>query len=360
MTQVIEKETYVPKETVLKTPTKRLGWVDYARGLAIILVVYRHTMVGLRRSGFHVPSFLYNIQEFLMNVRMPVFFVLSGIFLYSSLQKSKSKQVAVKKVKTLLYPYVLWAIVLITMQIFLSDYTNSNRTFKDYSYILLQPRELDHMWYLLALFNCSLLLIVLFKWMQRNPWLHLCLALVMHFTHFLFREYSFFSDIAYYYVFLTIGVMVSQPAKEFDKKPKELFIKFLIITIPIFVAGQLFWLHHIDNSYEPLKEIYLLPFLLIVLVACFMFYLTCRLLYSAGVAKWLNVVGKNALYVYILHLFVISSFRIAALKLFHISNVYALILGSLLLGITIPILVYKLATRWHLKFLFTLQDTQRK
>jgi peptidoglycan/LPS O-acetylase OafA/YrhL len=34
---------------------KRLEWVDYLRGIAIVLVVYRHALLGIERSHVVVP-----------------------------------------------------------------------------------------------------------------------------------------------------------------------------------------------------------------------------------------------------------------------------------------------------------------
>lgn len=336
--------------------TKRMEWVDYARGIAIILVVYRHTMVGLKRSAQDVPAFLYNIQEFLVNVRMPVFFVLSGIFLSRSLLKKSKTELIKKKANTLLYPYILWTVILITMQIFLSAYTNSKRTAADYLYIVTQPRELDHMWYLLALFNTSLVLILLSRWIIKNPFLHLLLAAFFHFASFLVNEYSLLSDLTYYYVFLAVGVQVSSTIADYDKKDNKTITKWFLLALPLFIAGQLFWWYNIEARYEPKYTVYLLPFLLIILIACFIFYCGCRLLYNAGIAKWLNLVGKSSLHIYILHILVISTFRIIFLKIFGITNVYFLICGSLLFGIGLPILAYLLTKKWTpLQYLFTLE-----
>ncbi len=338
-----------------------MEWVDYARGIAIILVVYRHTMVGLQRSAQEVPSFLYNIQEFLVNVRMPVFFVLSGIFLGRSLLKKQKSELVRKKASSLLYPYLVWTLVLISMQILLSDYTNSKRTPSDYLYIITQPRELDHMWYLFALFNTSALLILISNLMHKNPVLHLTFAILIHFAHPLVSEYSLISDLLYYYVFLAVGVQLSKMIATYDSKPTKSILTYFLIALPVFVAGQLFWFHNIDENYAPVNTLYYGPFLFIILVACFVFCCLCKLLYSAGIAGWLNTVGKSSLHIYILHILVISSFRIVCLKVFNITNIYFLIGGSLILGIGLPILIYLLAKKWTpLQYLFSLEKPVKK
>src|SRR5260370_3014244 len=76
-----------------KAKTSRISWVDHARGIAIMLVVYRHVVIGLRRSGVAISDTMYNVQEVFYNFRMPVFFILSGIFVAGSLRKRSRTEV---------------------------------------------------------------------------------------------------------------------------------------------------------------------------------------------------------------------------------------------------------------------------
>ncbi|MFD2920532.1 acyltransferase family protein [Terrimonas rubra] len=341
------------KHTGKATEGTRLGWVDYARGLAILLVIFRHTMVGLRRSGIMVSDNLYYIQEFLLNVRMPVFFILSGVFLGRTLQKRSLRSIAANKTANLLYPYLVWSVILITFQIVLSNYTNSQRSWTDYKYILYQPRELDHMWYLLALFNTTMLFLVCYNALKRQPLLHFILAVVLYYFHYLVYDYSLVSDIMYNYVFLVFGVyMYERIARMENLDLKKLGLLF-IITVPVFIAGQLFWLNHINDHYQPLRTIYLLPFLAIIFVASLVYYLVSRILYELQVAKFLAWIGKYSLYIYIVHVFVIAMVRVGFVKFLHIENQYVLILSSLVLGIIIPVLFHKLLVKLNIKYLFS-------
>ena len=337
---------------IINETHSRLDWVDYARGLAIILVVYRHTMVGLTRSGLKVPDFLFSIQEFLLNVRMPVFFVLSGIFLARSYEKRSAFRIFIIKCKKLLYPYLIWAIILVSIQIFLSDYTNSTRDYRDYLYIFTQPRELDHMWYLLALFNTTCLLLILYKFIEKYPFLHIVLAVSLHFY---FIDYSIISDLMYNYIFLVIGVYSYRQIPKLEKLKISALVLYFLLLLPVFVAGQLFWLNHIDKFYRPYENWYLIPFLLIILIACIVYYFLSRIIYESGKATWLKWIGRYSLYIYILHLLVISSVRIFFVQGLKVESVGILILASLLLGLTVPVLLYKLSERAGLYYLFSLE-----
>src|SRR5215216_5994597 len=138
-------------ERAFNTPVlqkKRLEWVDYLRGIAIVLVVYRHALLGIERSDVSVPAFLNDANMIFYSFRMPLFFLLSGIFISRSLVKRSFQQLVGIKFEKLLYPYLVWSILQITLQILLSDITNSKRSVLDYTYIFYQPRHIDQFWYL--------------------------------------------------------------------------------------------------------------------------------------------------------------------------------------------------------------------
>jgi fucose 4-O-acetylase-like acetyltransferase len=328
---------------------QRMEWVDYAKGLAIILVVYRHALVGINRAGIDVPDFLFNIQEFVLNFRMPVFFMLSGLFLDRAIRKNNTRTLIKQKSSTLLYPYLLWTTVFITLQILLSSYTNSVRTIRDYTYIVTQPRNLDHMWYLFALFNTNVLYILVSPFLSNRRVLHIFLAVFLHLVAYTVRDYSIISDLFYHYIFLMLGAMLSE--KLFAEKKETKVNHWLLLAItPLFILGQLTWLRLRPGSFEMQ-----FLFLVIILVACMFFYFVCRSLYAWGICKAFSFIGKYSLYIYILHLFVISSFRILSVHFLHITNVYFIVLTGLVLGIGLPILVYRVGKPFGIDLLFSLE-----
>ncbi|MBS1606843.1 MAG: acyltransferase, partial [Bacteroidetes bacterium] len=172
-----------PQE-VLKVPEKkasasRISWVDHARGIAILLVVYRHVVIGLQRSGVAISQTQFDIQELFYNFRMPVFFILSGIFVANSLRKKTRMDVLKDRAFTVLYPYLVWGVIMVTLEIVFVRYANARRTAWDYWYIVSQPRAIDHLWYLYALFNTSVLYLLLGR-LIKNPWVHGAVAIVLH------------------------------------------------------------------------------------------------------------------------------------------------------------------------------------
>src|ERR1700738_2093896 len=95
----------------------RLAWVDYLRGLTILLVVYRHVLVGLERSNLKIPEALVKANMIFYSFRMPLFFILSGIFINSSIARRPLKKLIFIKFENLLYPYFIWSFIQVTLQI---------------------------------------------------------------------------------------------------------------------------------------------------------------------------------------------------------------------------------------------------
>ena len=336
------------------------GWVDYARGMAILLVVYRHCLVGLQRAGVEVSVQLYTVQEFLYNVRMPVFFVLSGIFLNASLKKNGRGLIFKKKAANLLYPYIIWSVFLISLQLIFSAYTNSDRTARDFLYIFLKPRELDHMWYLLALFNTTILYLLLAPLFERNKFMNLLLAVLLHFASFYLGPWSFFFDISYHYVFLVSGVIVSDHIYKWESVTIKKNLILLLLVAPLFIAGQLFWLRSIGKDYQSEYWWQLGPYLLIIMVACFVFYLVSRLFEAWGKMSFLERIGKYSLYIYILHIHVIAFIRIGFLKIAKVENIEYILPISVVLAVVLPIYVFKVIRKYNWYFLISLPQKKIK
>ncbi len=84
----------------------RIGWVDYAKGICIILVVMMHSVHRvedlLGAEGFLSPA-----VDFAQPFRMPDFFLISGLFLSRSLFGPVNEYID-RKVIHFIYFYVLW------------------------------------------------------------------------------------------------------------------------------------------------------------------------------------------------------------------------------------------------------------
>lgn len=88
---------------------QRLDWVDIAKGIGIILVVFAHTLVPQIRESSAAAKFLW---IFIYNFHMPLFFFLSGLLFERGLARYTSrKKFILGKLKLLMLPYLVFSVL---------------------------------------------------------------------------------------------------------------------------------------------------------------------------------------------------------------------------------------------------------
>jgi uncharacterized membrane protein YcfT len=87
----------------------RLDWVDYAKGICIIMVVMMHSTLGVEAAAGQT-GFMHAVVEFAKPFRMPDFFLISGLFLARVIDRDWRTYID-RKVIHFAYFYVLWVTV---------------------------------------------------------------------------------------------------------------------------------------------------------------------------------------------------------------------------------------------------------
>lgn len=340
----------------------RLPWVDYARGIAIILVLYRHIFEGLHRAGLPTDDFSYleHANIIFYSFRMPLFFILSGIFIGKSLQKRSLGMQIRNKFNTLLYPYLLWCVIQVTLQILLAPYVNADRTVADYGYIFLYPRRIDQFWYLYALFNVTVLYMITREKLQMKTWQQLLAGAVLYgFSSWLSQHHvdiGFVSDICHYYIFFAIGDLISRPMLDREMYPKFGSWPVFAVLLPVFAAGQYYFLEKnlAMQNYEYVEHFQPVLFALIAISGCAFMANIAFILQRYDVMKVLRMVGYHSLYIYVSHVLVASAVRVMLVKA-GVTYVPLMLAIILFLALVIPIMFYNLATQSGAWWLYSLE-----
>lgn len=92
-----------------KSTQNRVAWIDYAKGLSIILVVNMHSTLGVEAS-LNATSFAGQIVAFAGAFRMPLFFIIAGLFLNRSIKEGWVEFLD-KKLVHFAYFYFLWSFI---------------------------------------------------------------------------------------------------------------------------------------------------------------------------------------------------------------------------------------------------------
>ncbi len=87
----------------------RIPWVDYAKGICIILVVMMHSTLGVGEA-MGGTGFMHYVVEFARPFRIPDFFLISGLFLALVIDRPWRKYLD-RKVVHFAYFYILWLLI---------------------------------------------------------------------------------------------------------------------------------------------------------------------------------------------------------------------------------------------------------
>lgn len=341
----------------------RLAWVDYTRGIAIILVLYRHIFEGISRTGLPTAeySYLEHANIIFYSFRMPLFFILSGIFIGKSLAKRPVGKLIANKFSILLYPYFIWSILQVTLQLALSRYVNADRHLEDYGYILFFPRRIDQFWYLYALFNVSVLYMLTREKLKLRIWhqlmLGLCMYLLSSYVTQKQVDLGFVYDILHYYIFFALGDLLSAQVLKQENFSRFASWKTFFLLLPFFIAGQFYFLtKNLDmNDYLYVEAWQPLLFAVIAVSGCAFMGCIAFLLQRYDVLKMLRVVGFHSLYIYVSHVLVASAVRMGLMKGLGVTNVPVLLAVCLAAAIVIPVIIYNIAMRYGAWWLYSLE-----
>ena len=87
----------------------RIDWVDYAKGICIVMVVMMHSVLGVE-LGAGASGFMHPLVAFAKPFRMPDFFLISGLFLAMVIGRDWRTYLD-RKVVHFAYFYVLWVTI---------------------------------------------------------------------------------------------------------------------------------------------------------------------------------------------------------------------------------------------------------
>src|SRR5450830_1583483 len=87
----------------------RIDWVDYAKGICIVMVVMMHSVLGVEAAAGQT-GFMHYVVEFARPFRMPDFFLISGLFLSRVIDRDWRTYLD-RKVMHFAYFYVLWVTI---------------------------------------------------------------------------------------------------------------------------------------------------------------------------------------------------------------------------------------------------------
>lgn len=156
---------------------KRVSWIDIAKGIAILLVFFGHTL--------STPK---EFADFIYSFHMPVFFALSG---YCFSLKGNFRDFITKKAKGILLPvFTLGLTGSVAVSLML---TFIKHEAVDWKWVFLNPfvqyGTHDLLWYLPAAFVSMVCFYLLVKLCKKKMWLIVSASFVIGLLSYLFTEF---------------------------------------------------------------------------------------------------------------------------------------------------------------------------
>jgi fucose 4-O-acetylase-like acetyltransferase len=155
----MDARAHFQPETAAIAPSSpdRTQWVDVARGLGIILVVWGHAL----RAHFDLTKVTWAaVQDrWIYSFHMPLFFILAGLFLWRSIGKGRS-QFLKGRWFGIIWPYLLWSFVCGFIEFGLSRYVTSPIGFHELLMIPFAP--IEQFWFLYVLLLCQLICLAVY------------------------------------------------------------------------------------------------------------------------------------------------------------------------------------------------------
>ncbi|MCG6540070.1 acyltransferase [Pseudomonas sp. KSR10] len=321
---------------------ERNAWVDYAKAIGIILVVYGHVARGVFNAGLPIEEDRYLlVDSIIYSFHMPLFFFLSGLFFYDSLMKRGKTGLITNKVDTVVYPFIVWSLLQGSIEVVLSNYTNGEVTLGQVFSLLWSPRA--QFWFLYALFLVFVVCSFVYAKADRRYFLPILLAFS---AFYVFKQDLAMGNVGSFIlgnaVFFALGVWFNEIKAYFLTR----FVPLTLLFGTLFVIGQ--YLFHITFGLN--WEVGGLPVLVLATVSIF-FVIALSMWLGQVRMEWLLFIGASSMTIYLMHILAGSGIRVILSSFLGVDSIPVhLVLGTLI-GLIAPLLAQAIITRYDLYWL---------
>lgn len=318
----------------------RIDWIDAVKGLTIILVVVKHATYGTAAALDQVPYYFHILCEWAAPFRMPLFFLVAGLFAQKAL-RAPLRNFIDSKILHFVYFYLLWSTLQIGLKMALPHEGGWTVGYLDFLLIPLEPFGL--MWFIYAL-------AVFFAFMRFTrdvrPAIVMMFALALYFMN-LNTGWTMPDEFAHRFIFFAAGVYgapyVFNAAQWAIDNPKRATLTGLLLLVA--VAECVF------TGKTDLRPVELFTgfigaagTIMLIAVAA-----------SHGLAKPLAYVGSRSLYVFLAFFLPMAITRTVMIKL-GVTEGDLITLVTAIMAVSLPLIGYAVIKNTPLAFFFDRPD----
>ena len=319
------------------TSGTRSNVVDIVKGVAIILVVLGHTAQGMVHRGWWDKSGAAFTHTFIYSFHMPAFFFVAGLFVTGSIAKRGSKHFAVDKMRTILYPYVLFALISVTIEPLIGRFKSGTHAFHWNSF-LTSVADGDISWFLFTLFVCLMLALMTVK---APAWLRFVGGVLLGMIP-LFGPQGV-AEVLREVCFLAAGMWVGTRIFQLERiRLSTAALGFVVLAAFQFAAVYFFgaavlgrWTY-IEFGLTGIAGVFLLA----------------KLLDAHRLGDGFAWLGRASLAIFLLSAFAQGATREMLLRVFHTREFWLQLLLPTLFAAVLPAIVWHQQDRWRVSWLF--------
>ncbi len=336
--------------------TQRTDWVDYGKGVGIVLVVYAHLLSSGYHAGLHIPKrfFLFS-DSIIYSFHMPFFFFLAGLLVEKSFSKRGFGEFIGSKVKLLVYPYLIWSFVQAGCELLFSGQSLRGITISDIWAIPYLP--LAQFWYLYALlwmYVAYALLQTMGEFASATMIVSACLFFYFPINTEILAVHGFCTG----FIFFVSAVLIKKYLGNMGEYTMPLWIT-IVSLLCLFGSGCYIF----ENKIEPTRLTNgLHPFYFFILAVL-------GISFCVGLSQYLarkrycqivQRIGICSLPIYLVHMLAGVGARVILWNYFHIQNPLVHMIVGVGVGLFVPIILYKIALNNDFPYFFEPGNSQTK
>lgn len=274
---------------------RRVQWIDYAKGLSIILVVSTHSMFAELDSTLYSDN-LFFFNNIIVYIRMPLFFFISGLFIHKAMTCDRETFIKLK-ISNLLYLYILWSVIVYVTKT-LPDYLffqySDLTSLENILTIFYAPTGMLWFIYALAIF------IVVTRLIKSAPIIALSISVLLYLFIYEMGVGGFLGDrlITNYPFFLSGYILSNLTLRAVNNlKPYYLIMPVVYLALVSFISLNSLSIPRVGEFILSLSGI-----AAGIIAVVFLSRFKCF--------SWLGYVGRNTLPIYVMHYLPVGLLRI--------------------------------------------------
>ncbi len=306
-----------------RSTVSRLLWPDAAKGLGILVVVFVHTVDGLKAPGIMPAESGWNYWSTLAyTFLVPIFFFISGLFSDRSYEKAGFRKFLQTKFELIAYPYVVWQTIQILLMLAAGNTTN-----KPSAELLLMFPILPYMqfWFIYTL----ILVFALYSVLKLAGVPNLAILAISVGMLFLPQiDWMPFNDLCRSMIYFAFGLVLRDSMKLLHDVSSWL----LFLAAAACASVTLTMVYNGTTLYTPFR-----PVAATAGVAGSVFF-------AIAMVRWpwwrgLCVLGRYSLEIYVSHLVFAAAMRIILIRVLHVESLPLHICLGFVAGVCGPLLL---------------------